>query len=448
MSLILRKLPLAVALLAACSLAQAKQTDAAQLDNTLTPLGAERAGNADGSIPAWTGGLKAGAAAIGADGDYADPFASEQPLYTVSKANLAQYKDVLSAGQQAMFARYPDYRMRVFPSHRSAVIPQAYQDESRKNLTQVSLADSGNGLTGYHFGVPFPQPTEALEVLWNHLTRYRGGSILRDFSSATVQAKGDYTLVTYRQLVGFREKISDLDPEANLLFYTRVQTNSPSRYAGEVTLVQEPINQVSTPRAAWQYIPGQRRVRRAPTVAYDNSARYSFGQLLSDSVDGFNGAPDRYDWKLIGKRELLVGYNTFALASKKVSYDELLKPGYLNPDLNRYEKHRVWVIEATLKPGARHVYGKRRFYIDEDTWQIMASDIYDNRGELWRNYESFLTQYHDLQLPVTAVETTYDLISGLYAVNYLTNGIDHRAEFGKPVKEAEFTPAELKRLGK
>ncbi|WP_134597477.1 DUF1329 domain-containing protein, partial [Pseudomonas aeruginosa] len=123
-------------------------------------------------------------------------------------------------------------------------------------------------------------------------------------------------------------------------------------------------------------------------------------------------------------------------------------PGYLNPDLNRYEKHRVWVIEATLKPGARHVYGKRRFYIDEDTWQIMASDIYDNRGELWRNYESFLTQYHDLQLPMTAVETTYDLISGLYAVNYLTNGIDHRAEFGKPVKEAEFTPAELKRLGK
>ncbi|QEY72087.1 DUF1329 domain-containing protein [Pseudomonas denitrificans (nom. rej.)] len=445
---LLCKLSLAVALVAACGLAQAKQTDAALLDGKLTPVGAERAANADGSIPAWTGGMKAGAAAIASNGDYSDPFASEQPLYVVSKANLAQYKDLLSPGQQAMFVRYPDYRMRVFPSHRSAVIPQAYLDESRKNLTQTGLADNGNGLTNYHFGVPFPEPTEALEVLWNHITRYRGGSIARDFSSATVQAKGDYTLVTYRQLVGFREKISDLEPEANLLFYTRVQTNSPSRYAGEVTLVQEPINQVSTPRAAWQYNPGQRRVRRAPTVAYDNSARYSFGQVVSDSVDGFNGAPDRYDWKLIGKREMLVGYNAFGLASKQVGYDEMLKPGYINPDVNRYEKHRVWVIEATLKPGARHVYGKRRFYIDEDTWQVMASDIYDNRGELWRNYESFLTMYHDLQLPMTAAEATYDLISGIYAVNYLTNAIDHRAEFGKEVKEAEFTPAELKRLGK
>ncbi|MBD9516182.1 DUF1329 domain-containing protein [Pseudomonas sp. PDM22] len=445
---LLCKLSLAVALVAACGLAQAKQTDAALLDGKLTPVGAERAANADGSIPAWTGGMKAGAAAIAGNGDYSDPFASEQPLYVVSKANLAQYKDLLSPGQQAMFVRYPDYRMRVFPSHRSAVIPQAYLDESRKNLTQTGLADNGNGLTNYHFGVPFPEPTEALEVLWNHITRYRGGSIARDFSSATVQAKGDYTLVTYRQLVGFREKISDLEPEANLLFYTRVQTNSPSRYAGEVTLVQEPINQVSTPRAAWQYNPGQRRVRRAPTVAYDNSARYSFGQVVSDSVDGFNGAPDRYDWKLIGKREMLVGYNAFGLASKQVGYDQMLKPGYINPDVNRYEKHRVWVIEATLKPGARHVYGKRRFYIDEDTWQVMASDIYDNRGELWRNYESFLTMYHDLQLPMTAAEATYDLISGIYAVNYLTNAIDHRAEFGKEVKEAEFTPAELKRLGK
>ncbi|MGE9764932.1 DUF1329 domain-containing protein [Pseudomonas sp. PDM20] len=445
---LLCKLSLAVALVAACGLAQAKQTDAALLDGKLTPVGAERAANADGSIPAWTGGMKAGAAAIAGNGDYSDPFASEQPLYVVSKANLAQYKDLLSPGQQAMFVRYPDYRMRVFPSHRSAVIPQAYLDESRKNLTQTGLADNGNGLTNYHFGVPFPEPTEALEVLWNHITRYRGGSIARDFSSATVQAKGDYTLVTYRQLVGFREKISDLEPEANLLFYTRVQTNSPSRYAGEVTLVQEPINQVSTPRAAWQYNPGQRRVRRAPTVAYDNSARYSFGQVVSDSVDGFNGAPDRYDWKLIGKREMLVGYNAFGLASKQVGYDQMLKPGYINPDVNRYEKHRVWVIEATLKPGARHVYGKRRFYIDEDTWQVMASDIYDNRGELWRNYESFLTMYHDLQLPMTAAEATYDLISGIYAVNYLTNAIGHRAEFGKEVKEAEFTPAELKRLGK
>ncbi|MNN76902.1 hypothetical protein D3C81_1933200 [compost metagenome] len=126
----------------------------------------------------------------------------------------------------------------------------------------------------------------------------------------------------------------------------------------------------------------------------------------------------------------------------------MLKPGYLNPDLARFEKHRVWVVEATLKPGARHVYAKRRFYIDEDTWQVMASDIYDSRGELWRNYESHLLMLHDVQLPMTAVEATYDLISGRYAANYMTNEVDHKMEIGAEMQAAEFTPAQLKRLGK
>lgn len=444
----LRKLPFTLALLAACTLAQAKQTDAGKLDGALTPIGAERAANADGSIPAWDGGLRAGAAPISANGDYADPFAAEKPLYTVTKDNLAKYQGVLSPGQQAMFKRYPDYRMNVYPSHRSASLPKDYLAESRANLGKVELSDGGYGLKGYNFGVAFPEPTEALEVLWNHLTRFRGGSVRRQFASATVQEKGDFTVVDYDALSAFRERIQGLDPASNLLFYNRILTNSPSRYAGEVTLVQEPLNQVAESRSAWQYIPGQRRVRRAPTVAYDSSARYSFGQVVSDSVDGYNGAPDRYDWKLIGKQELLVGYNAYKLASKGVKYADVLKPGYLNPDLARFEKHRVWVVEATLKPGARHVYAKRRFYFDEDTWQVMASDIYDSHGELWRSYESHLYVMHDIQLPITAVETTYDLISGRYATNYMTNEEQQKMEFGAPMQAAEFTPAQLKRLGK
>ncbi|MDG9925117.1 MULTISPECIES: DUF1329 domain-containing protein [unclassified Pseudomonas] len=448
MTVALKKLPFALALLAACTLAHAKESDASRLDGSLTPVGAERAANADGSIPAWDGGLPSGAAAIASNGDYADPFASEQPLYVISKANVAQYQALLSAGQRAMFQRFPDYRMQVFPSHRTSTLPQAYLDETRANLAKVSLAENGNGLNGYTFGVPFAQPTEALEVMWNHLTRFRGGSVRRQFASATVQESGDFTLVNYDALSAFRERVSDLEPGANLMFFNRIRTTSPSRYAGEVTLIHEPLNQVIEPRSAWQYIPGQRRVRRAPTAAYDSSARYSFGQVISDSVDGYNGAPDRYDWKLIGKQELLVGYNAYRLASKSLKYADLLKPGHLNPQYARYERHRVWVVEATLKQGARNVYGKRRFYLDEDTWQVMATDIYDSRGELWRSYESHLAMYHDVQLPITVAEATYDLISGRYATNYLTNEVTQKAEFGASMSKAEFTPAQLKRLGK
>lgn len=441
-------LPLVLGLLTACTLVQAKENDPARLDGPLTPVGAERAGNADGSIPAWDGGMKPGVAAVSANGDYTDPFAGEQPLFVISKANLAQYKDQLSPGQQALFARYADYRMAVYPTHRSATLPQAYLDESRKNLEQVTLTDEGNGLDGYHFGVPFPQPTEGLEVMWNHLTRYRGGSIRRQFSSATVQERGDYTVVSSHGLTVFRENISDLDPSENLLLLNRVRTTAPSRYAGEVTLVHEPLNLVAGVRSAWQYNPGQRRVRRAPTVAYDSSARYSFGQVVADSVDGYNGAPDRYQWALQGKREMLIPYNAYRMASKQTPYSELLKPGYLNPEHARYEKHRVWVVEATLKPGARHVYAKRRFYLDEDTWQIVAADIYDSRGELWRSYESHIAMLHDIQLPLTVAEATYDVISGRYAVNYLTNEVTAKAQYGETLSKTEFTPAQLKRLGK
>ncbi|MDN6859205.1 DUF1329 domain-containing protein [Pseudomonas sp. CAN2814] len=441
-------LTLAFSLVIASPFTLAKETDAAKLDGPLTVVGAERAGNADGSIPAWNGGLKPGAAAISANGDYADPFAGEKPLYVVERGNLEQYAKLLSPGQQAMFKRYPDYRMPVYPTHRTSTLPKAYQDESRANLARVTLAEGGNGLLGYNFGVPFPEPNQALEVMWNHLTRYRGGSARRSTASVTVQEKGDFTVVTNDALTAFRERVSDLDAGENLLFFNRILTTSPSRYAGEALVVQEPINQVEEPRSAWQYIPGQRRVRRAPTLAYDSSARQSFGQVVTDSVDGYNGAPDRYDWKLVGKQELLVGYNAFRLASKSLKYADLLKPGYLNPEQTRYEKHRVWVVEATLKPGARHVYAKRRFYIDEDTWQIMVSDIYDTRGELWRLYESHLANYHDVELPITVAEATYDLISGRYAVGYLSNEVRGKAEFGMPLSKSEFTSAQLKRLGK
>jgi hypothetical protein len=323
-TLTMTRFPFVISLLVACCLnpVLAQQSDSSKLGGTLTPMGAESGANADGSIPAWNGGLKPGAAPVSPNGNYADPFAAEKPLYIVDKSNLAQYKAQLSPGQQAMFARYPEYRMRVFPTHRTARMPQKYQDQARANLKAVSLEEGGYGLKGYQFGVPFPEPTQGLEVLWNHLTRFRGGAVRREFASAVVQARGDSTVVTYDALSAFRENVKDVEPDANVLYFTRVLTLTPSRYSGEVTLIQEPLNQIAEPRAAWQYIPGQRRVRRAPTVAYDNSARYSFGQVVSDSVDGYNGAPDRYDWKLVGKQEMLVGYNAFQLANKDLKYTD------------------------------------------------------------------------------------------------------------------------------
>ena len=89
----------------------------------------------------------------------------------------------------------------------------------------------------------------------------------------------------------------------------------------------------------------------------------------------FNGAPDRYDWKLIGKKELYIPYNAYRLDSPQLKYSDIIKPGHINRDLTRYELHRVWEVEATLKTGERHIYAKRHFFIDEDTGRLQWSII-------------------------------------------------------------------------
>lgn len=446
----LKKLPLALALLAAFTQAPAfaKGTDAGKLDSQLNPMGGERAASADGSIPAWTGGLAPGSLTASANGDYADPFASEKPLLVISGANAAQYQNLLTPGQMALLKRFPTYKLNVYPSHRTAHMPDSVVAATRGNVSQVSLVEQGAGMAGYNAGVPFPMPTEAMEVMWNHLARYVGSSLKRQMASATVEANGTSTLITYDQAVNWRAAISDLKPDENVLYFSVIRALSPSRVAGEITLVHDPINQVQSARDAWQYIPGQRRVRRAPTVAYDTSARYSYGQLTSDGVGGFNGAPDRYDWKLLGKEERLIPYNSYRLASKALNYADFLKPGVIDPQYVRYEKHRVWVVEATLKPGARHVYGKRRFYIDEDNWQIASSEMYDSRGELWRIYENYPMQLPDVDTPFPALDATYDVVSGRYTTNFMTNEYRQKMVFNQPATKDDYSPAALRRDGK
>lgn len=435
----------------ACSvgLAQAKGNDPAPLGKTLTPMGSEMAANADGSIPAWSGGLAGNAGTVDSKGSYSDPYAAEKPLFTITAQNVTQYQKFLSPGQIALFKRYPaSYKMNVYPTHRSANLPKDVLEQSRANVAKTSMADGGNGLHDYTRGIPFPLPTEGLEVMWNHMTRYRGGSYERINSSALVRENGATSYVRSQSLINFAETVSGLEANANTLFFVKSRVLEPARLAGEAVLVHEPIDQVAEPRSAWQYLPGQRRVRRAPMLAYDNSARYSNGLLTADNVDGYNGAPDRFDWKLIGKQELFIPYNSYKIGSHALKYDEVIKPNHINQDLARYEKHRVWVVEATLKPDARHIYAKRRFYVDEDSWQIAQSDQYDSRGELWRSGELHAIQQYDHGFTYNVLETSYDLIAGRYYAGGLANEETQPMRVGFAAKTDDYTPSDLRRWAK
>ena len=443
---------LALSLLAGSVMAAAAPDQVAKLGSSLTPLGAEKAGNADGSIPEWTGGLPTNAAPISKGGFVGDPFASEKPQFTITAQNAEQYKDKLSAGQLAMFKRYPEtYKLPVFTTHRSAAVPDAIYAAARLSAQKTGLVEGGNGLTNFTESryYAFPIPQNGLEAIWNHITRYRGGNLQRTIVQATPQTNGSFTLVQFEDEVAMPDNMPDLDPDkaANALLFFKQRVTAPARLAGNVLLVHDSLDQVKEPRMAWIYNAGQRRVRRAPQVSYDGPGTAADGLRTSDNFDMFNGAPNRYDWKLIGKQEMYIPYNNYRLASPELKYADILKAGHINQELARYELHRVWVVEATLKSGERNIYAKRRFYLDEDSWQIAASELYDGRGQLWRVGEAQLYQQYDKQVPVYAFESLYDIIAGRYLSIGMNNEERSAIRYGTKASSNDFTPAALRNAG-
>ncbi|HEP8117525.1 DUF1329 domain-containing protein [Pseudomonas aeruginosa] len=441
---------LTMAVLSTGARAAVTPEEAAKLGGSLTPIGAEKAGNTDGSIPAWTGGLSKDAGAVDAAGFLADPFANEQPLFTITVQNVEQYKDKLTPGQIAMFKRYPDtYKMNVYPSHRTAALPDKVYEIAKKNALNTSLVGNGNGLQNFSGYYPFPIPKSGAEVIWNHITRYRGGSVSRQFAQIVPDPRGGFTPVIMSDVLISPDHISDYNPakQGNILFYWKQGVDAPARLAGNINLVHETIDQVKEPRMAWVYNAGQRRVRRAPQVAYDGPIATAEGHRVSDNYDLFNGATDRYDWKLEGKKELYIPYNSYKLDSPKLKYSDIIRAGHMNTDLQRYELHRVWHVTATLKTGERHIYAKRDFYFDEDTWQAAVIDHYDGRGSLWRVAEAHALQVYDNQLTWYAAETLHDLISGRYLVLGLKNEQKSSFKFGFTAYSSEFTPNALRQSG-
>lgn len=425
------------------------QSEADRLGKDLTPLGAIKAGNADGTIPAWDGGITSAPAGYTKGMHHLDPFSGERPLYTITARNMGQYADKLTAGHKALLQAYPDtYKIPVYTSHRSASNPKRVYDHTVQNATTAQLVENGNGISGSVIGTPFPIPQNGLEVVWNHLTRYRGTAAKRTTAQASPTRSGSFTLVHIDDQFLFNYTIEGQTKENldNVLVYYKQKVVAPARLAGSLLVVHETMDQVKEPRRAWTYNVGQRRVRRAPNVAYDNPGTAADGLRTSDQLDMYNGAPDRYNWKLLGRSEYIIPYNSYKLHSDQVKIKDILSPLHINQDLARYELHRCWVVEATLKEGTRHIYAKRTFYIDEDSWQIMVADQYDSRGELWRVSEGHSINYYDELTMWTTLELHMDLFSG----RYNAGGIDNEMkmyDFNAKISERDFTSQSLRREG-
>lgn len=431
---------------------------AAQLGTTLTPLGATRAGNADGSIPAWTGtlyGLPKGLQWAGPGNPYPDPYGNEKPLFVITAQSAAKYADHLTDGQRALFKAYPDtFRMPVYPSHRDARFPDIYYQRVARNAVEAELVNDDEGIKGYHGALAFPIPQSGAEVIWSARTAEPVHVYEGVYNDTTVYPNGTSanrrsSLYLLNPYADPRVPVSVEYPElGNYQGYVMTEVFEPTRDKGMITSILEPIDYSAYAREVWRYLPGSRRVRRAPTVGYDTPDGPG-GLVTIDEVQGFNGAMDRFSWKLLGKQEIYIPYHAYRFDDPAVSYKELLTPYHVNPDYMRYELHRVWAVEATLRPGKRHIYGKRRIYVDEDSGQVVVTENYDGRGELWKVVLlNTFYEYHS-RYTVRRAEVYHDLRAAAYiAMRLVNDGKPFTYNVAKPRDADYFGPANIRKLGR
>jgi len=420
-------------------------------NSLLTPVGAQRAGNSEGTIPEWTGGIAKKPSGYKKGDFHSLPFKEEKKLFTITIDNYEGYKDKLTNGMIKLFQTYPNtFKINIYPTHRTASYPEWVYEASIENAINAELIENGNGIRGGRLTSPFPIPENGLQAIWNHILVFQGTYMTRYNSQSAPMQDGSYTVIKivekiYTAYSDINLSLTEIE-EKNMLKYFLQYIKSPARMAGHILLVYEYLNQIKQQRRSWIYNPGQRRVRSTPNIAYDYPGTASDGLRTTDDWNSFNGSPDRYDWKLIGKKEIYIPYNCYKLHSNKNKYSDILKPGHINQDLVRYEFHRVWVVEANLKEQYRHVYKKRVFYLDEDSWNCVSAEMYDRRDNLYRVLLTHLINYYEVPLVWTTLDVYHDLYSRRYLATQLDNE-DKIIDFSTKIIMKDFTIDSLRRMG-
>lgn len=419
-----------------CALAAAvSEEEAKALGTTLTPSGAEMAGNADGSIPAWTGKWLGVPSHVKYDGvRNPDPYPDDKPLFTITAQNMAEYAARLGEGQKALFAKYPQtYKVVVYPTRRDFRNEDLLYQNVRLNATSAKLSNEGLTLTGAYGGPAFPIPKTGDEVLYNIMTVASAWMYEAPNMGAYVQPNGSIAwsrteLISYNGYERGNDRANWKDGD---VYSTSISLQkAPPRDAGKFSYTINTFDFHGAPRQAWQYDPGSRRLRKAPDVGFDYPM--DSGPRVVDEQNGFNGSPERFDWKLIERKEIYVPFHTNRLEDPKTKYADITATrGHPNPDLIRWELRRVWVIEGTLKKGTRHMYGKRRFYVEEDSWHAVLADNFDTRGQLWRTTANAAAYAYDGKFYYLNASFYQDLISGAYSAENITSEEPSSARFNR-----------------
>ena len=432
------------------ALAKVTAEEAAKLKTELTPMGSERAGNKEGTIPAWTGGISKIPEGIDYEAKsglpHPDPFADDKILFTITAQNVDQYKDKLSAGIFKMFKQYPEtFKIHVYPTRRSAAFGEDYYEGMYKNAVTAECIDDYGSVTNFVKGFPFPIPKKGIEVMCNFVLKPMGAkNMVYQVGGGIVQGSGKWNQSDAKDYWMYKiDSGEPFDPQ-DYVYGNIIEMTMPGR-VGELYLMMDPADYSKNDAIGWSYVPGMRRVRRNPNMFYDGLDSSAGGIGCSDESWMWKGKLDRMDWKIVGKKEMYIPYNTYKI-DELPDYEPMMTAHFPNPEYIRWELHRVWEVTGTLKEGARHLYGKRHYYIDEDTWQISVIDKYDKRGNLWRLSYACGVNYYDFPVWHLTQYWHFDFQVDFYAAFTFYNGYPPASY--DPIPDDFFTVQSLRKLGR
>ena len=415
-----------LAMIGATGRGYADTPDVSLLQTTLTPFGSERAGNKAGTIPAWTGGLTAVPAGMSWDPTKTLPpdfFASDAMLYQVDSSNLAQYEGLLSEGIQTLI-KDKGFYVKVYPTHRTHAAPQWVYGNIAANVARVTPQNGTYrmGFNGGYGGIPFPflssDPAEAgAQAMWNHEQRFMAPYMVTTVCGYTVEG-GSPVLVSGQTVYwksGYYQPNGSPSTYNGDSFDTFLRQFAPPTAAGGESLGYLTSNPVAHPFQAWTLLACQGRVRRTPDLQFDTPSSYVDDITNYDENFGFNGALYKYDWKLIGKKEMLIPYNNNGVFW--VDAVPMHDKDYYNPEHVRWELHRVWQVEATLHQGERNVLARRMFYLDEDMSLVGLNDSWDAAGNLARVQYNLIANFPNLPGNLCMNTISYAMQTGNYVSN-------------------------------
>ena len=368
---------------------------------------------------------------------------------------MEQYTDRLMAGQLELMRRYPSFRMDIYPTRRGFWLPERIQQKSLANARNPECRTSANGVGVYGCwgGTPFPVPQNGYQAMWNHLLfNIPTGKLTAD--SYLVNANGGISLLVINHAIGDQPYYNpEQEPYqgAGLYYLRGLATNIlPVREAGSQTLVWFALHFDVDDQRAWSYQAGQRRVRLAPEFAYDTPSAQMGGTMFFDEISLFQGRMDRFEFELKGRKLMYLPYHNYRMQLLRGDPAQLLGPHHFKPEMVRNELRRVWVVEATPLPGVRHMASRKRFYLDEDTWAVIAYEGWDHSNKLFRvmfsngaiNYVSggFLSYASSMQ--------SYDVSRGQYTALQTQLAEGSYVREGVPYwPEVELSPASMTQRG-